>query len=94
MLLGLLSSCFCVFSRFSDIIDEATFLGYHTQAVRSGLKLGFMLFIASEIMLFFGFPRAFFHSSLCPAIEIGSIFPPEGIHTTETMEFPLFILLF
>jgi cytochrome c oxidase subunit 3 len=93
-ILGLLSLCFCIFFWFSDIIDEATFSGYHTKAVRSGLRLGFMLFIVSEIMLFFGFFWAFFHAALCPAIEVGSIFPPEGIFTIPTGEFPLFILLY
>jgi cytochrome c oxidase subunit 3 len=55
-----------------------------------GLRLGFLLFIVSEIMLFFGFFWAFFHAALCPAIEVGSIFPPEGIYTIPVFEFPLF----
>jgi len=38
---------------------------------RIGLKNGFLLFIVSEIMLFFGFFWAFFHSSFSPAIELG-----------------------
>jgi len=40
--------------------------------VKKGLKLGFLLFIVSEIMLFFGFFWAFFHSALCPSIELGT----------------------
>lgn len=55
LIFGLLNLCFCAFFWFSDVIDEAAFMGYHTQAVRNGLKWGFMLFITSEIMLFFGF---------------------------------------
>lgn len=55
MLLGLVALSFCVFFWFSDIVDEATFSGFHTKPVRFGLRLGFMLFIVSEIMLFFGF---------------------------------------
>jgi len=87
---GLLCLCFCVFFWFSDIIDEATLSGYHTKAVRMGLRLGFLLFIASEMMLFFGFFWAFFHAALCPSIEVGSVFPPEGIYTIPVFEFPLF----
>lgn len=41
-------------------------------------------------MLFFGFFWAFFHAALCPSIEIGSIFPPTGIHVIPVFEFPLF----
>lgn len=87
---GLLCLILCVFGWFSDIVDEATMSGYHTKAVRMGLRLGFLLFIVSEIMLFFGFFWAFFHAALCPSIEVGSIFPPEGIYTIPVFEFPLF----
>jgi len=38
-----------------DIINEASFLGFHTIIVREGLKKGFILFIISEIMLFLAF---------------------------------------
>jgi len=38
---------------FNNIVWEATLCGYHTKKVQKGLKLGMVLFIASEIMLFF-----------------------------------------
>lgn len=75
---------------FNDIIDEATNSGYHTRVVRIGLRLGFLLFIVSELMLFFGFFWAFFHASISPSVEIGSIFPPQGLFTIQVLEFPLF----
>lgn len=81
---------YCAYEWLNDIIDEATFSGYHTIVVRNGLKLGFFLFILSEIMLFFGFFWAFFHSSICPIIEIGCIYPPSGIHTIAVCDFPLY----
>jgi cytochrome c oxidase subunit 3 len=40
---------------FLDISREAVVNGDHTRIVRKGLKIGFIFFIASEIMLFFGF---------------------------------------
>ena len=42
--------------------------------VQRGLRIGVVLFIVSEVMFFFAFFWAFFHSSLAPTIEIGSIF--------------------
>jgi len=36
------------------------------------------LFIVSEVMFFFSFFLTFFHVSLSPAIEIGSVWPPVG----------------
>jgi cytochrome c oxidase subunit 3 len=62
-----------------DIVREATFEGYHTTQVQDGLKFGMILFIVSEIMLFFAFFWAFFHSSLSPVAEIGAVWPPKGI---------------
>jgi len=61
-----------------DLIREGTYLKNHTKAVISGLRLGFILFIISEIMFFFSFFWAYFHSSLSPNIEIGSQWPPYG----------------
>lgn len=79
-----------------DVIREATFEGMHTKEVQRGLRLGMILFIASEVMFFFAFFWAYFHSSLSPAIEIGSIWPPYGIEVFDPWGVPLlntFILL-
>lgn len=72
-----------------DVIREGTYLGLHTKIVQQGLRYGVILFIVSEIMFFFSFFWAFFHSSLAPAIEIGAIFPPTGIETLNAWEVPL-----
>lgn len=47
--------------------------------------MGVVLFIVSEVMFFFAFFWAYFHSSLAPAIEIGSIWPPAGIAAFKSM---------
>ena len=86
--LGLLIVLVAAFSWFFDIINEATFEGDHTLAVRVGLKNGFLLFVVSEIMLFFGFFWAFFHSSFCPSIELGGHWPPTGIPYMNFLDFP------
>jgi cytochrome c oxidase subunit 3 len=62
-----------------DIIREGTYLINHTTEVLAGLRLGFILFIVSEIMFFFSFFWAYFHSALSPNIEIGSQWPPYGL---------------
>ena len=45
---------------FKDIIIEATFQGYHTKVAVIGLRIGFLLFIVSEILFFFVFFELFF----------------------------------
>lgn len=72
-----------------DIIIESTFEGHHTQAVQKGLKMGFILFIVSEIIFFFGFFWAFFHSSISPSIWIGAVWPPLGIQVINPWTLPL-----
>jgi len=62
-----------------DLIREGTYLRNHTLEVLAGLRLGFILFIVSEVMFFFSFFWAYFHSSLSPNIEIGSQWPPYAL---------------
>jgi cytochrome c oxidase subunit 3 len=72
-----------------DVIREGTYEGRHTRAVQRGLRLGMVLFIVSEVMFFFSFFWAFFHSSLAPSIEIGCIWPPNGIDILNPWGIPL-----
>jgi len=87
---GLLCVGYCAFFWLCDIVDEATNSGYHTLVVRKGLRFGFYLFIASEVMLFFGFFWAFFHASLSPSETLGSVYPPRGISVIELWDFPAY----
>nr|WGH58948.1 cytochrome c oxidase subunit III [Urochela rubra] len=72
-----------------DITRESTYQGNHTIKVVSGLKMGMILFIISEIMFFISFFWGFFHSSLSPSVELGMMWPPKGILPFNPMEIPL-----
>jgi heme/copper-type cytochrome/quinol oxidase subunit 3 len=72
-----------------DVVREATFEGKHTIAVQVGLRRGRILFIVSEIRLFFAFFWAFFHASLSPTPQIGSVWPPRGILPIDPWRIPL-----
>nr|YP_010890104.1 cytochrome c oxidase subunit III [Craseoa lathetica]WJJ70140.1 cytochrome c oxidase subunit 3 [Craseoa lathetica] len=72
-----------------DIIRESTFQGAHTKAAVKGLRIGFILFLASEVMLFVSFFWAFFHSSLSPAVGIGCMWPPMGLTPLNVYSIPL-----
>ena len=78
-----------MFVWWRDIIREGTFEGHHNSYVRKGLKMGMILFIVSEIMFFFAFFWAYFHSSLNPTIEIGCVWPPKGIIAINPWHVPL-----
>jgi len=44
-----------MYNWWADVNIESTFLGAHTKIVVRGLWLGFLLFMASEVMIFFSF---------------------------------------
>nr|URX52681.1 cytochrome c oxidase subunit III [Neotermes cf. insularis/malandensis]URX52779.1 cytochrome c oxidase subunit III [Neotermes cf. insularis/malandensis] len=72
-----------------DIIREGTLQGLHTTSVTKGLRWGMILFIISEVFFFISFFWAFFHSSLSPTIELGSMWPPAGILPFNPLQIPL-----
>nr|YP_009647132.1 cytochrome c oxidase subunit 3 [Chloropicon maureeniae]QBX98803.1 cytochrome c oxidase subunit 3 [Chloropicon maureeniae] len=85
---GFITLLYTMFVWWRDVVQEATYEGHHTQAVQLGLRWGMILFIVSEIMFFFAFFWAFFHSSLSPSIDIGAIWPPKGIEVLSPWEVP------
>lgn len=78
-LLGLFVLLASMYVWWRDIIRESTYQGNHTLIVQRGLKIGFILFICSEVVFFGGFFWAFFHSSLSPSILLGAVWPPVNI---------------
>nr|YP_010429319.1 cytochrome c oxidase subunit III [Glossodoris acosti]USQ67498.1 cytochrome c oxidase subunit 3 [Glossodoris acosti] len=89
LLLGLITTSFISYLWWRDVVRESTFQGHHTSYVISGLKAGFILFIVSEVCFFFSFFWAYFHSSLAPTPELGSVWPPVGITTLSPFQVPL-----
>lgn len=89
LVIGLILLLTTICAWWRDIIREATFLGFHSSYVTSGLRIGIVLFIISEICFFFGFFWAFFHSSLAPTPEIGCTWPPVGITPLNPFSVPL-----
>jgi len=86
---GLLMILFCMFVWWRDIIREGTYEGQHTKQVQTGLRLGVLLFIVSEIMFFFGFFWAFFHLSFNPSIFLGGVWPPMFLTVLDAWKIPL-----
>ncbi|CAM9258481.1 unnamed protein product [Discosporangium mesarthrocarpum] len=89
LVFGVLTILFVMFTWWRDIIREAVYEGHHTLAVQDGLRMGMILFIISEVMFFFAFFWAFFHSSLVPVFNIGGVWPPVGIEVISPWALPL-----
>jgi cytochrome c oxidase subunit 3 len=80
---------FMMFFWWGDIIRESTYEGQHTASVQYGLRLGVIFFIASEIMFFFGFFWAFFHSSINPSFALGGVWAPAFLKPLSPWGIPL-----
>jgi cytochrome c oxidase subunit 3 len=87
--INIITVIYCMGLWFRDIISEGSYLGNHTLAVKNGINLGFILFIVSEGMFFFGIFWAYIHSALAPTIELGSVWPPINIQAIGPLELPL-----
>jgi len=48
--------------------------------------MGVILFIVSEVFAFLSVFWAFFHSSLSPSIEIGGVWPPQGVEALSAFK--------
>nr|YP_009563989.1 cytochrome c oxidase subunit III [Alpheus inopinatus]QAX91339.1 cytochrome c oxidase subunit 3 [Alpheus inopinatus] len=89
LLLGVIVTILTMLQWWRDITREGTYQGQHTTRVVIGLQWGMILFITSEVLFFFSFFWAFFHSSLTPAVELGTMWPPAGIQAFNPFQIPL-----
>nr|ABB90923.1 cytochrome c oxidase subunit III [Grylloblatta sculleni] len=89
LILGFMITLLTMIQWWRDVVRESTFQGLHTKAVSKGLRWGMILFIISEVFFFISFFWAFFHSSLSPCIEIGTMWPPTGVLPFNPLQIPL-----
>jgi len=89
LLLALAMLTLTLVGWWSSVIFESTHFGCHTLRVQSGLRLGILLFIISEIFFFLSFFWAYLHCSLSPSVEIGSVWPPSGLVSLSAFHLPL-----
>jgi cytochrome c oxidase subunit 3 len=71
-----------------DLIIEAQYMGVFVQKNISNFRLGFALFIVSEVMFFFALFWSFFHFSINPSVWIGSVWPPYEMKTIPAFGLP------
>nr|QQQ88664.1 cytochrome c oxidase subunit 3 [Hyalella cajasi] len=89
LLLGGVSVTVTSMQWWRDVSREASFQGLHTIKVVRGLRWGMLLFIVSEVLFFFSFFWAFFHSSLSATMEVGAEWPPVGVKALSAFQVPL-----
>uniref|UniRef100_A0AAU7YTR1 Cytochrome c oxidase subunit 3 n=1 Tax=Phraortes similis TaxID=3127883 RepID=A0AAU7YTR1_9NEOP len=89
MMTGVIMIMLTMLQWWRDVVREGTYQGLHTKIVVKGLRWGMILFIVSEIFFFVSFFWTFFHSSLSPTVQVGSMWPPMDISPFNPMQIPL-----
>jgi len=99
MLGGFAAVVYIAYRWWSDCIAEGKQKpSAHTGVVQKGLRIGMLMFIASEVMFFFAFFFSYFHSAFLPMellndtnwAETKASFPPAGQKTVNPWSLPLF----
>lgn len=88
VLVPILFLTLCSFLWWKDFLRERI-VGYHTHKLEVSLRIGFLLFILSEVFFFVSFFWAFYDASLSPTIELGLTWPPKGISPLSVYSVPL-----
>lgn len=70
-------------------VSDESLAGHHTKKVQNGLRMGFILFIVSEVMFFFSIFWTLIHLASMPSVHIGAIWPPHGINIIPWWKIPL-----
>nr|AXS66225.1 cytochrome c oxidase subunit 3 [Tenebrionoidea sp. 4 KM-2017] len=89
LMLGSVITILIMIQWWRDVTRESTFQGHHSLLVSNGLRWGMILFITSEVFFFISFFWGFFHNSLSPAIDLGMMWPPQGIKPFNPIQIPL-----
>nr|AKL79257.1 cytochrome c oxidase subunit 3 [Viscum scurruloideum] len=87
-MMGLVVILYTLFLWWRDVLREAK-AGQHTPVVQNGPIYGSLLFLVSEVMFLLSLFWASYHSALAPAVEVGLIWPPQGILHFDPRELPM-----
>lgn len=71
-----------------DVHREGCYEGSHNFEAVKGFKIGIVVFILSECFFFGGIFWSYFHLAESPALEIGGVWPPEGVFPFDPQGIP------
>ncbi|WEK03081.1 MAG: cytochrome c oxidase subunit 3 [Candidatus Devosia phytovorans] len=96
--IGLVGVLYVMYAWWSDVIREANNGVDHTPVVQMHHRYGMILFIASEVMVFFGFFWAYFDGffrlddveQYARVAATSGVWPPTGVELFDPFHLPLF----
>lgn len=89
LVIGVALLVYTFYGWCAQVVRESTKERAHSEPVRVGLRVSMILFIASEVMFFFAFFWAFFHSSVPFLSKVAQpVWPPEGVVPFDPFSLP------
>ena len=89
LIIGGIIVVYTMMGWWREVIKEASDGHSHTSLVKTGLRFGMLLFIASEVMFFFAFFWAYFHSSLPILSNVAGPWPNGDIKALGAAGIPM-----
>lgn len=89
-ILGALMMILTLGGWWRDVVRESNTTGLYTKEIQHGLRMGMLLFICSELMLFVAFFWAYFNAALFPTEVMGNVWPPKNIIPFDPFHLPYF----
>lgn len=86
LLIGGATLLYTMFAWWKDLIKEQN--NNNLPQEQTDLKMGIMLFIVSEVMLFLAFFGAYFNVAFNPGEILGNVWPPKNITTIDPFHLP------
>jgi len=87
--IGAVGVAYTMVGWWMDVVHESR-IGDHTPVVRIGLRMGFILFIMSEVMFFFAWFWSIFKHAIYPMeTYVGTSYVPPEIHAIDPFHLPL-----
>ncbi len=87
-LAGTLLVLFTMYVWWRDVLREG-YQGEHTDVVSRGLRIGVVLFIASEVLFFAAWFWAYFWGALVPPDTVEAPWPPPDVAPVDAWDIPL-----
>ncbi|HET6519951.1 MAG TPA: cytochrome c oxidase subunit 3 [Geminicoccaceae bacterium] len=87
VLLGAAGVIFTMFAWWRDVLREGH-QGFHTDVVARGLRVGMVLFIASELLFFVAWFWAYFWGALVPPMTVETQWPPADVTPVDPWDIP------
>ena len=88
-IISLLTVGLVLFFWLRDVLRESVYLGKNSKFMKHLFVQGYILFLVSEVILFFRLFWTYFHFSLSPDISIGCVWPPTGVRMVRCFRVPL-----